>query len=394
MKKIKLSLYFLLWSIGLVAQTSFPVQVTNQASAVPDAAYIGGSGNNAYSIQHITRTQILASPAAPGIGGNLFGLLGGYGPQPGKAAVISGFRISCNKPAEFYIRTGVATTPLTGNNIPEKNYGLIVDSGREATIYDPWVLRNGQSVIPYITKLLNPNDTAVDVTFAPFVYYITDDFNYNAKKTISWIGTSITNGTGPTATAYMYHTLFTSYLRSIGISVRNELNGISGGSTATYTSLFPKGVYDLTMLKKTPDVAILEIAVNDATVGVSVGTYVARMESYARRMLTNPDNAKLMVLVLSTTPLENNTANANAIAQNAATSAMVTSLQASFPNRVWFVDVSNGFDRLVTSNYASSDTPGQRIHPSDSGCQQIFTNSLAVWLSTTNGQTFIQRLRQ
>lgn len=370
---------------------SFPVQVTNQLSGTPNDAYVGGTGNNAYGLQlSVTRTAIEAAPSSSI--GNLFSLNGGFGPQPGKAAVMVGFTICSTKPASFQIRVGVATGPLSGANIPEKDYAFVVNNADPVYIPCNWVIRNGLSVIAYITKLLNPSDTETVVTFSPDVYVITDDFNYNARKTIEWVGTSITNGSGPTSTGTMYHTLLLSYLRKVGKSVRQELYGISGSTTATHYSLFTKGAYDVTMNKVPPDVLVIELGVNDASAGTVTATYTQRLQLYAERFLTNPEKANIMVLILGATPLENTTAYNNSVTLDAAASALVTTMQGTYPNRIFFVPLSSSFDRLVASNYASTDTPGSRIHPSDQGCQAIMTNGFETWLATAQGQTFLQRL--
>lgn len=360
------------------------VQLNN---ALIDQARQGEFGTNAFSLQTITAADIAAAP--PSSVGPLYGLLGGFGPQPGKAAVISGFYISCTEDARFYVRVGVGTGPLANANIAEYSMTFVLQKGVHY-IKSEVTLRNGQSVIPYITGYPAGATTAL-VAFAGDVKYITDDFNYAARNTICWVGTSITNGTGPTSTAYMYHTLFKEELRRRGKSVRNELYGMSGSNTATHYTKFMKGDYDMTMQGKAPNVLIIELAVNDASSPPSGTLYQDRLSAYATRFLANPENKRIPVLILGGTPLENTANWNNLITLDNAAEAMVAELQETYPGRVFWVKLRDSYTRTNAAKYATSDTAGSRIHPNDSGQADIGA-TLIAWLDTEEGQTFFNSI--
>lgn len=379
----------------------FPVEVTNPDSGIMNNAYYAGQGTNAYGLQQsITQTQIDAASSGGAGFGNLFALNGGFGPGPGKAVQIHGFMIYSTKQSTFFIRAGVATTPISGVNIPEYNLPAVVgvdaDGNGQVSQFIPcnWVLRNGQSIIPYITKILNGTETTA--CYYPVIDTITDDFNVNAKNYIAWIGTSITNGSGPTGTGYMYHFLFSSELRKRGKSVKNELYGISGSTTASHYTKFTKGEYDIMPNKQPPAIVIIELAVNDASAGVSAVDYVARVQYYVERMLSNPDNAqKTLVVVLSATPLQNNTAYANSLVLDAAAETMINELNENedYVDRAFFVpDLGLTFDRTVFGNFASTDTPGSGIHPNNTGQAAIANNGMISWLDTERGQVFFNAI--
>lgn len=390
MKKLFSFLLSLLVFATGFGQTSFPVQVTNQFDPIPIWAYNTGQKNNAFAVQFVTRTQVEAATNT-GIG-HLFALNGAFAPQPGKATIIRGFTVQSSKRVTMQIRVGTPTGVVAVANIPEMDIGVVV-TDQPTYIQCNWIMRNIKSVFFNCLNFMDAADTAAWITITPDCYNIPDDFNFNARKRIEWVGTSITNGTGPTATGYMYHTLFKDSLRYLGADVRHELNGISGSTTITHYTFFTQGAYDHLSDGKAPDVLIIECAVNDASANVATADYVANLSLYSRRFLNNPEK-KITVIILGATPLENTTAYNNSVVLDAAASALVTTLKASYPNRVYFIPLSSSFNRSVAANYISSDTPGARIHPSNSGCQQIMNNGFAVWLATADGQTFLTNIKK
>lgn len=391
MKKLISYLILLLWLVKVAAQSSFPVQVTNQFNPVPDWAYATGQLNNIYLSQFVTRAQVEAAPNTSI--GHIYALNFGFGPQPGKASVITGFTISSSRPVTLQIRYGVPTGPFVGINIPENVIVTVADSN---PVYIPvnWIMRNGKSVFTNCLNFMADADTAAWIEITGNVYNITDDFYYASRKIGEWVGTSITNGSGPTSTGTMYHTLLRDTLRFLGASFRHELNGVSGSTTGQQLPLFQSGAYDRTSGGSPPDVLFIELGVNDASVATPSATYTARLRYFAERFLTNPENKKIMVVILGATPLENTTAYNNSVTLDAAAAALVTTLQGIYPNRVFFVPLSSSFDRLVAANYAATDTPGARIHPSDQGCRLIMTNGFAPWLATSQGQIFLTNLKR
>lgn len=378
----------------------FPVQVQNPDLGIPPSAYRGGFGTSSFSIQTVTKTQIANAPPSASIGGNLYGLTAGFGPQPGKALELYGFYITSTKLANFYIRVGVATGPLAGQNIPEIVPVVTVGpdaNGRPVPVWVPcpWVVRNGQSVIPYITKILDATADDTQVTFYPLMNTTTDNFNTIAVHTFMWIGTSITNGTGPTSTAYMYHTQVESYFRSKGVSCRNDLYGRSGSATANHYTNFLKGEYDFDKYGNPPSVVVIELSVNDASTGVTAGPYTTRMRAYCERFLNHPEKDDVIVIVLGGTPLENNTNWTNLISLDTATETMVAELSenAKYTDRIFFLKLRDSYNRLDRTKVASSDAVGGGIHPNDIGCTDVTTNSWIPWIDGSAGQIIINKLK-
>lgn len=391
MKKISTILSLLLSFVVAFGQSSFPVEVTNQFDPIPSWAYNTGQKNNAYTIQYVTRTQVEA--AVNTSIGHLYALNGSFAPQPGKATIVRGYTIASTKPVTMQIRVGTPTGVVASANIPEMDLAILADSTPQ---YIPvnWIIRNIKSTFIYCLNFMRAEDTAAWITVTPDCYNIPDDFNWTAKKRMLWIGTSITNGTGPTSTGTMYHTLFKDTLRKLGVSLRHELCGISGSTSATHVPFFTQGAYDNLSDGRPPDIVVIELAVNDASAGTATATYVARLRYDAERFLSNPENKKIMVLILGATPLQNNTAYNNSVTLDAAASVMVTQLQAIYPNRIWFVPLSASFDRTNFAFYAQTDTPGFGIHIGDAGNQLVNTVGFGGFLSTSGGVTFLTNAKK
>lgn len=377
----------------------FPVRVLNQEGVIPRSSYFGSLGTNAYGIHlTITQTQISAAPSAGTIG-NIYALNSSIGPQPGKALAIRGFFICCTNAATFQIRAGVATGPLAGANIGEKDVvatvgpagGGVLGPAQQMYIPCSWVIRNGQSVIPYITKILD--GTSATVSIWPDAELITDNFNYLTKHVAKIIGTSISNGTGPTATPYTYWSLMEGEMRKRGVSIRFDMTApISGSTTAIHYTKVMKGEYDLTDMETVPSIVFFELCVNDASTSVSATNYTNRIKAFAERFLNHPEKKDILVGILGATPLENATARANAVNLDAAALALVTTLNASYNSRSYFLPGANAFTPTDTTKFVSTDTAGSRIHLNDSGCADYHANCTIPFLDGS-GASIITKLK-
>lgn len=392
MKKISTILSLLLSFVVAFGQSSFPVEVTNPFEQIPKWAYYMGQKNNAYTVQHVNRTQIQTGNPTPI--GYLYALNGGFSPQPGKATVVEGFYISSTRPVKMQIRVGTPTGVLALAQIPEMDLAFKVDSTTSPYIKCNWVIRNIKSVFIYCLDLLNPTDTATDIFITPICYNIPDDFNWDAKKRLLIISTSIGNGTGASTTGTMYQTLFKDTLRKLGVSLRYEIAAISGATTATHEPFFKQGAYDRLSDGRAPDLVMIELAVNDAYAGTSSALYTARLRYDAERFLSMPENKKIIVLICGATPVGSTTAYNNSVTLDAAASAMVTSLQATYPGRVFFIPCADAFPRTDRAYYIPSDAVGGEVHPNDAGNQLIMNNKLGPWIGTASGQTVLTALKK
>lgn len=389
MKKL-LSLLSMLVCLGCFAQ-DFPVTVSNPFSAFGPETYQGGQKNNAYSMLKVAKANVLAATNTSI--GHIYALNAGFGPQPGKAAKISSFVISSEKPITVQIRVGTPSGPLNGINIPEMDMVAVIPGmGQPVILPVNWTIRNGEAVLVYCLNFLDNSADSSWIGVYPVVTQISDDFNYNTRKIMKVVGTSISNGTGPDRTDSMYMVMAKEYFRSKGASMRIELEGISGSTSISHTSFVNRGAYDMAMNGQAPDLVVLETAVNDASAAVAVATSIKNDSLFCMRFLNMPEKKDIHVLVLGATPLQNTTAYNNAQTLDSAKNLLVTrikALSANYADRISFVRLSNTYDRTVFANYISSDTNGAGIHPNNTGNKFIFTNGWLPWFSSADGVKFI-----
>lgn len=187
---------------------------------------------------------------------------------------------------------------------------------------------------------------------------ITDDLDYAAPIVALFIGNSIIAGTGPTKTANMWPFLVKAYLRSIGIRARVVLKSISGTQSTDHEGYRAAGYHDIARA----DLIFYDPAANDAAQAISDATYVANLTAMWTWVSKRYPNATMFVM--GPTPLENNTWETRAVALRLAGAAYVAGVANP---KLRFIDQGSAFDRTVSSNYASSDSAGSRIHPNDTG---------------------------
>lgn len=224
-------------------------------------------------------------------------------------------------------------------------------------------LRSFQTGSSGITLAVRNNLTAGSVSYKGAVAaqgcVLTDDLNLDAKYSALWIGDSVYNGTGPTATNKMLPFLIRDwYTSTYALDTRVILRSRSSTTSSNWETYRQLGAFD----GLAPSVVWYEPGINDAGAAVSSSTYLANVTAfvtYARKKWP-----KAHVVVLGVGPLENNTSEASAVTYRSAASSYVSGLADGY---VHFCDLGSSFDRTVSSNYVGTDTPGSRVHPNDTG---------------------------
>jgi lysophospholipase L1-like esterase len=202
---------------------------------------------------------------------------------------------------------------------------------------------------------------------------LTDDFDFTAPKVAMFVGDSLLNGTGPTATPKMYPFIFKSYLNSIGQRVRVVLKSISGTTAEAHETYRAGGYHDINQC----DLIVYQLGVNDAVSAVSGTTFTNYLTLFWNWASKRYPTAKM--LILGVPPLENNTSEANAATLRTAAANYVASVNSS---RLAYINLGGSFDRtLGTTVYASSDTAGSRLHPNDTGHAAIAATLQTGWAS-------------
>lgn len=208
---------------------------------------------------------------------------------------------------------------------------------------------------------------ALTVRAAVNGYRIADDPRLEASKSILMIGDSI-QATGPSSGSGRDALAVWQLLGHIRDN-RKDYRLImkqAGGSTSTNAEMWRR--YGYLDLPFPPSLILYQMGVNDAGQAMSAATYQANWSAFTTWALARWPQCK--ILMLGPTPIEDNTAHAAAETLRSNMSAFVTGLNNP---RVKYLNLGTAFDRTVSSNYTSSDTPGARVHPSNAGNTAIGT---------------------
>lgn len=216
-----------------------------------------------------------------------------------------------------------------------------------------------------VRNLIDADNTNAIIRITVFGHSITDDLNFGADKVLLHIGDSITAaGTGITAKTNQYDWRILGYHRDAGRSVRMVNMSMSGSTSGQADRRRAYGDYDLPQV----DHINYSMGANDASSAVPTATFKANVAAaIAWKKSRYP---KATMTVFGSTPHENSTNETAAIALRSAASDAVTEAADS---KVKYLNLGAAFDRTVTSNFASTDTAGNRIHPSDAGHAAIWT---------------------
>lgn len=216
-----------------------------------------------------------------------------------------------------------------------------------------------------------------DATLTGFAYStqvigraISDDFNLSAAQPILFLGDSIWNGNCSTK-ELLIPWMIRQYYADKGQSVRMNNQSLSSTTSTHHEIARSRGRYDYDRV----GAIFYSLGANDATLGTTVGTYRANIDALIAWKQARYPAAKLVIF--GSTPLENNTAETALALLRAQAAASVT---AAADSKVLYCSLASIFDRTVTANYQSSDTPGSRVHPSDAGITTEWTGTIKPWL--------------
>jgi lysophospholipase L1-like esterase len=208
------------------------------------------------------------------------------------------------------------------------------------------------------------NTSTVVVRMCAYGWRITDDFNLHARRTVLWVGDSIARGSGLPAGGstlqkdQMYTFAVRNYLNASGHDYRLIVKA-TGGMTTTLGEQWRKdGVIDTSCPYKA-GLVFYQLGTNDSAAPATALTNLGLFVPWALQRFP-----LAIIVVLGPPPAENNTTEAGLVTIRSNYASYVSGLANA---RVQFVDLGSAFDRTVTSNYSTSDTPGSRVHPSAAG---------------------------
>jgi len=228
---------------------------------------------------------------------------------------------------------------LQGNGLATNAYVTDV-SGTTATM-------SGNATATGVITVAAPLFTAGGTAFE-----LADSLNFDAKKVLLWIGTSIL-GTQTATTSRAHEAWLTSqYYRDQGISNRYILKAYGGWDSRGHETKRSAGDYNFPQL----DDIFHDTTVNDAQNNVPPATVTGNADAFVKwKRLFYP---KTRIIFLGGTPLLDNTNEARQVIIRQALSDYVSSLNDPL---VKYYSQANAFDRTVAANYQAGDG----IHPLD-----------------------------
>lgn len=198
-----------------------------------------------------------------------------------------------------------------------------------------------------------------------------DDQNFGAKKIIKYVQDSLGNGVGRTTKANCLDWKIRQYyaerrlnavsgLTRAGLDVRGVMKAVSGSTTTMHEGWRLAGWHDEPQI----DLLVYQLGANDASQSVSDTVFGNNLSAFIAFKRDRYPNAKM--LVIGTHPLENATAEGFAALHRTKAAAIIA---ATGDANIKFCNLGllGAAFSSVTANYAATDTPGSRIHPSDIG---------------------------
>lgn len=216
---------------------------------------------------------------------------------------------------------------------------------------------NGLIASGWARAILDADPTNAYLALRAHGTAIYDDLNFSAAHNVVVIGDSISRGTaGVTAKTKSWEWITREWFHDQGQDVR-VINRSQSGTDSTFVERWrTQGVYEF---DRPPSLIVYAVGANDAANAVPLATYSANLAAFIEWRRRRYPDTKL--LILGSSPMENNTAETAAVAMRSAAEAQAAAAG------VFFCSLGAAFDRTVAANYATSDTAGQRIHPSDAG---------------------------
>jgi lysophospholipase L1-like esterase len=291
-----------------------------------------------------------------------------FTPPIGRAYLITAAEIGADQAASVFVQF---STPAAPTDLGEaaSRFGMLGSGG--GTVRFDWagglLVCEGQSLnLGYMPP----------TTSAPFVAAgvagldLTADFHYDAKRTILWVGDSITQGAGYSAgqngtlgiTKDMLHPFaVTNAMRDRGVSVRLVNKGISGMTSTQVANRAAWGWYDLNY-----DLMVVHIGMNDAATGTATpeATYKANLQSLITRRNRYRPRADVLLCGPSSAsdPARPNLANYRQWAADVAAAA-----GNGTANGVYYVDLSAAYGTTAgdIATYYFDTNPS--IHPNIAG---------------------------
>jgi len=223
--------------------------------------------------------------------------------------------------------------------------------------------------------------TSVIVRWGFTATRFTADLNWQADKTILWIGDSISrfsSGQPATVTASQnFSFLVRDYYANLGYDIR-IINKAKGGYSSTDIENWRKTGY-LNHARNSVNIIFYAISTNDALQNISnsiTTTNVTNFMNFCKRNFKG-----VPVVFVGGAPLNDNTAETRLIAVRTLIQNLVN---ADATGQFKYVSLASAFDRTVLSNYNNPGTGADGIHPIAALHGSAMAPIITSFLSTNN----------
>lgn len=200
---------------------------------------------------------------------------------------------------------------------------------------------------------------------------LTDDLNWSAPRIELQVGDSTCSGTGPTKSSTMWPFIEKEYIRStVGKDIRLILRCLSGINSTQAESYRAAGWFDVG-----PDVKLINwvLGLNDATQGVSSGTFVANATAFWNWAHGVWPNAQIWFF--GPGPM-NNGFESNAVGLRSALQTWVGTVSDS---HIHYCNLGASFTPTTSGDYSDGT-----LHPNDTGHALEWTQVQSCVGSTLN----------
>lgn len=227
--------------------------------------------------------------------------------------------------------------------------------------------------------------STVQSRFAMSAYRMTADLNFNAKKTILWIGDSITRGTSIGGTGYNAGSANLQTCATpedhFAFQVRNHFQRKGTDCRLIIKAMGSYGSKDWEACRKLgwldvghADVIFYQLGVNDTSQSTTDQQFTDNINAVIDHR--NRKWPKAKIVLVGDTPLNNNT-NETRLAQLRTIKSNIAT--ANSANEVYYVNLASVFDRTVLTNYNASDG----THPNIAS-NLLIGNAFKSWIDSTN----------
>lgn len=262
--------------------------------------------------------------------------------------------------------TGSATYEFTG---PIQ----YISNGGEIRFNEPWIIPSGKS----ISILAQEGDGATTwkISLSVTGTMIANDLDFTAPGRALIVWDSIGKNTSVPYTIRQdqvwQYLLRDGLTTTRGIKYQIINKSLSGKTGIDFDKVMAEGMLDV---EGVTDI-FWGLGVNDAiqATGTSAfGTAVTNFINYKKKYFP-----KVRLYMCGATPLQNNTTEATLATYR---TAMSNAVSTAADPLVKYINLANSFDRTVDGNYASTDTPGSKIHPASVTAHAGIANTLIAGL--------------